>query len=67
MNKISVEDITSCWPHALDYLADILNGDYPPMLAREDLESLIGSKFDPRTDSKSSPHGLDNSELSVKQ
>lgn len=43
------DDINSCWPnYAIEYLADILNGDYSVAGAREDLESLIGSIHDPR-------------------
>lgn len=43
------EDLRSCWPHREEYLLEMLNGDYPIDKAREDLKSIIGSKYDPRT------------------
>ena len=44
------EDLDNCWAHYKAYLIDILNGEYDSDTAREDLRSLIGSKFDKRTD-----------------
>ncbi len=43
------EDLNACWPYYKQYLIDILNDDYKVEDAREDLLSLIGSKFDERT------------------
>jgi len=43
------EDLDNCWQYYKSYLIDILNGDYDLNTAREDLQSLIGSKFDKRT------------------
>ncbi len=48
MNKFTKEDVESCWEHADSYLVEILNGDYKLEDARDDLRSLIGSKWDPR-------------------
>jgi len=54
MNKIkelplfTMEDVSSCWEHADSYLLQILNGEYEIEDARNDLISLIGSKYDPR-------------------
>jgi hypothetical protein len=44
------EDLDACWSHRYhkQYLIDILNGDYKVEEAREDLRSLIGSRFDNR-------------------
>lgn len=47
VNKFTEEDM-QCWECSLSYLLDILNGDYDLKEAREDLRSLIGSKYDPR-------------------
>ncbi len=47
-NKFTEEDLDLCWPYHKQYLLDILNGEYSVESAREDLLSLIGSKFDPR-------------------
>lgn len=47
--RISEDDIVACWPHAAAYMVDILNGEYAAQDAREDLLSLIGTEFDPRT------------------
>jgi len=46
--KFIEDDIEACWPHYRTYLIDILNGEYTVEAAREDLRSLIGSKYDPR-------------------
>ena len=43
------EDLDYCWQHYKSYLIDILNGEYDLDTAREDLQSLIGSKYDGRT------------------
>ena len=42
------EDIDSCWDYYKDYLIDILNGEYTIESAREDLFSLIDTKYDCR-------------------
>ena len=42
------DDLDSCWPYYKTYLIDILNGEYTIDDAREDLRSLIGSKYDQR-------------------
>ena len=54
---ITEEDVDACWPiYHKAYLVDILNGDYSVEQAKEDITSLIGSRFDPRKDShESSP------------
>ena len=44
----TVDDIKSCWSHSDEYLIQILNGEYSVEAAREDLKSLIGSRYDPR-------------------
>lgn len=41
-------DLDSCWPFYKSYLLEILNGKYSVEDAREDLASLIGSKWDER-------------------
>jgi|GEM_PF-2721877 hypothetical protein len=46
--KFTEEDIVDCWDAHVFYLMGILNGDYNIDEAREDLRSLIGSKYDPR-------------------
>ena len=49
MKIITKEDILACWPdHYMAYLIEILNGTYSGETAKEDLESLIGSKYDLR-------------------
>ena len=52
---ITEKDIESCWPRALSYLADILNGEYALEEARADIRSLIGSKHDPRPHESRNP------------
>lgn len=47
-NKFTEEDLDSCWPHFKTYLIEILNGEYPVEEAKRDLQSLIGSEYDPR-------------------
>ena len=43
------DDLNACWPHYQEYyLLQILNGDYSLAEARDDLNSLIGSRFDQR-------------------
>ena len=49
IGKFTEEDLDACWPYYKSYLVDILNGEYPVEAAREDLRSLIGSKWDERT------------------
>ena len=48
MGVFTEDDLDSCWPHYKAYLLQILNGEYSLEAAREDLQSLIGSKFDER-------------------
>lgn len=43
------DDVVSCWKYHLEYLTEILNGEYDLDTAREDLLSLIGTKWDDRT------------------
>jgi len=48
--KFTEDDLTFCWPHfSVDYFLEVLNGEYKLEDAREDLLSLIGSKYDQRT------------------
>ena len=46
--KFTKEDLDACWPYFEDYLLEIMNGEYDISVAREDLRSLIGTKFDNR-------------------
>ena len=46
------DDLDNCWEYYKVYLLDILNGEYDLKEAREDLRSLIGSKFDNRQTTK---------------
>lgn len=46
--KITEADLDACWPHYKQYLVDILNGEYLPQDAREDIMNLIGSEYDNR-------------------
>lgn len=46
--KFTEEDLDACWAYQKSYLVEILNGEYSVEDAREDLESLIGSKWDNR-------------------
>ncbi len=48
VGSFTKEDVEICWPHAIDYLVEILNEDYPLDSAQNDLSSLIWSKFDSR-------------------
>jgi hypothetical protein len=43
------EDLQLWYPYVDSYFLDILNGDYDLATAREDLKSLVGSKWDSRT------------------
>jgi hypothetical protein len=52
------EDLNNVWQHYKSYLIDILNGEYDLNTAREDLQSLIGSEFDPRTKNVSNEQPL---------
>lgn len=48
-NRFSVDDIHACWnDYPIERLVDILNGDYKLDEARDDLRSLIGTKYDLR-------------------
>jgi len=69
MPQFTTEDILTCWTiYADDYFLQVLNGEYDLQQARDDLQSLIGSKYDPRTngntqqqvqaDSAGKPHSL---------
>ena len=46
--KFTEEDLDACWPYYKEYLVEILNGEYEVDAAREDLASLVGSKYDAR-------------------
>ncbi len=47
--KFTTSDLDALWSHhQVQYFLDVLNGDYDLTEAREDLRSLIGSKYDPR-------------------
>ncbi len=46
------DDLQLWYPYVESYFLDILNGDYDLQTAREDLKSLIGSKWDSRTQKK---------------
>ena len=46
--KFTKGDIDACWEHHKSYLVDILNNEYSVEEAREDLRSLVGSKYDKR-------------------
>lgn len=48
MALITEEDVEACWEYSVEYLVQILNHQYSVESAREDLESLIGSKWDKR-------------------
>lgn len=48
VNKFTEEDVLSCWPYHSLYLAQVLNGEYSLNEAREDLRSLVSSKYDLR-------------------
>jgi hypothetical protein len=53
MDKVvdfTMEDLESCWPYRDSYLLEILNGTYKIEDARDDLRSLVGTKYDPRTE-----------------
>lgn len=46
--RFTEEDLEACWDYHIKYLLDLLNGDYLLEEAREDLKSLIGTKWDSR-------------------
>lgn len=46
--KITEDDLTLWGRHINSYFVEILNGEYTVETAREDLRSLIGSKWDTR-------------------
>lgn len=46
--EFTLDDLEQCWRYRDGYLLDILNGKYTVADAREDLASLVGSKYDPR-------------------
>ena len=46
--EFTEEDLYNCWPHHKAYFVEALNGKYMVERAREDLQSLIGSKYDLR-------------------
>ena len=49
VSRFSIEDLDACWNDYLKQrLIDILNGDYIVEDARDDLRSLIGTKYDAR-------------------
>lgn len=49
MKDITKDDVESCWDYPMEYLVDILNGDYNADDAYVDLKGLIGTKWDRRT------------------
>jgi hypothetical protein len=47
----TIEDLDACWnDYPKERLVDILNGDYDLSEARDDLRSLIGTKYDTRSE-----------------
>lgn len=49
IGRFSVDDLDACWnDYPKERLTDILNGDYSVEDARDDLRSLIGTKYDAR-------------------
>lgn len=49
ISRFSMEDLDACWnDYPKERLIDILNGDYTVEDARDDLRSLIGTKYDAR-------------------
>ena len=49
VSRFTVDDLDACWgDYPKERLIDILNGDYSVDDARDDLRSLIGTKYDPR-------------------
>lgn len=50
VKMFTLEDLNACWPYSKEYFVEVLNGDYSVEAAREDLKSLIGGKFDPRSE-----------------
>ena len=49
ISRFSMEDLEACWnDYPKERLIDILNGDYTVEDARDDLRSLIGTKYDSR-------------------
>ena len=48
MNEFNMDDLTSCWISYKEYLLEILNGEYTVQEAKDDLRSLIGTKYDLR-------------------
>jgi len=47
-NKFTEDDLDECWTHHKSYLLEILNKEMTEETARENLASLIDSKYDPR-------------------
>jgi hypothetical protein len=49
ISRFSIDDLDACWnDYPKERLIDILNGDYSVKDARDDLRSLIGTKYDAR-------------------
>lgn len=49
ISRFTMEDLDSCWnDYPKERLINILNGDYTLEDARDDLRSLIGTKYDTR-------------------
>ena len=49
IGRFTLEDLDACWnDYPKERLIDILNGDYTVEDARDDLRSLIGTKYDVR-------------------
>jgi len=49
LHKFTEDDIDNCWDYYKRYLVELLNGEYSLEEAREDLLSLINSRYDNRT------------------
>lgn len=47
-HKFTEEDLDAVWGYYKDYFLEVLNGEYAIEDARNDLLSLIGSKWDQR-------------------
>lgn len=48
-NEFTEEDFDAVWQYHKQYFLEVLNGEMSVEEARENLRSLIGSEFDPRT------------------
>lgn len=48
--KFTEDDLVLCWPLRDQYFLDVLNGTHTVEEAREELASLVGSKYNPRNE-----------------